>query len=610
MCPDLLKLKKSGHLVFSETFSLPKERGKYYFPSRKKHIIMKTTVTFLACVFCFASNFAQTDGNGAIPLLSQSKDLRTPALDALYQEAKTLENTGSYQEIEANRLALKAAWQAIDPAIAALYKPIEVYGKLPETMENVAVNGTHFPATIQKPRPQAPNARSVAWVTDRLVHTGFIDGGVDMEATASGDIFISGFLNDIIFGGPFDIIYIYRSTDGGLTFQLFDEVQISATMQKMELVTMDGTGDDYLLAYFLTDSGAFQVVRWNITAGGGHDADLVATDVIDFSVDTNFPVSTSDQRVFATFIDTANIVFSARSTSGSYGFDWVDQVAVGLLGKQVDFAYGMNGGCFTTFVGANSGNLYADVNDDYNDPVSWYGEQTLLLGADFESKDPVIAAACKPIPNEEVLVIGTLRATGATDGYTAFYYLKEDGAPFAPPTAYRTTNTQNFSVDHLDAWVRKSTLPETIRTSHIHNRLNNSSDDKNFSMTYDGTVFGVWELVSDPAMDVFDGFPSAIAETNDGFPCVAFAGTTEAGGFDYGTNLYFDGESPLLDAQGHTIEGLSFHPNPVREILNISAKHEIESISFHNVFGQTAMRLSPGTAQLSVDTVHWPAECI
>src|SRR5690606_20267889 len=119
-----------------------------------------------------------------------------------------------------------------------------------------------------------------------------------------------------------DSIYIYRSTNYGQTFDEWKKVGVTAAMRKMQIISMDGTGDEYLLAYLVTDSENFQVWRWNM-ATGAFDAQVIASDVTDFGVDRNFPGNTNAQRVFATYEKTTSCteVFSARSTAGSYGFD-------------------------------------------------------------------------------------------------------------------------------------------------------------------------------------------------------------------------------------------------------------------------------------------------
>ena len=125
---------------------------------------------------------AQTDvvDNAAISVATTDRQM-TAELVALYEESRALENTGTAFEIEANRLAIKAAWETIDPAIAALYKPIDTGTLLPETMENLPINGIYYPEEIKEPR-SSEGTRD--WDTDRLLLDEFVDG-VDMDVTGS-----------------------------------------------------------------------------------------------------------------------------------------------------------------------------------------------------------------------------------------------------------------------------------------------------------------------------------------------------------------------------------------------------------------------------------------
>ena len=90
---------------------------------------MKNVITFLMCSLCIITGIAQSDFNGNSIIIPE----RTSELEALYEQAKVLEQNGTAAEINANRIAIKNAWQEIDPNVAALYKPI-VTNRLPETM--------------------------------------------------------------------------------------------------------------------------------------------------------------------------------------------------------------------------------------------------------------------------------------------------------------------------------------------------------------------------------------------------------------------------------------------------------------------------------------------
>lgn len=548
---------------------------------------MKNAITFLMCSLCIITGIAQTDISGNSTVIPE----RTPELEALYQQAKALEQNGTAAEINANRQAIKNAWQNVDPNVAALYKPI-VSDFLPETIENLPYNGLSHPTELME-RDGAP-AIPEDWGTDHLLRDDYIDG-VDMDVTGTGDIYIGVYENIIDFGGTYDSIYIYRSTNYGHDFDEWKKVAVTAAVRKMQIISMDGSGDQYLLAYLVTDSGNFQVWRWNM-ATGNFDAQGIAPDVTDFSVDRNYPGNTASQRVFATYQKTTSCteVHSARSTAGSYGFDWVDETTLGLCGQQVEFAYGLNGGCYTTFTGASTGNLYAAGNSNYNDPASWDPNETVVDGSVSESHNPTIRATRKAYGSDEVLILTSTRATGSSDNYNGQGYRRENGAAYAP-IAYIST-TPEYNIAHIDTWMSKVGV-ETLQTAYVRDRIDDTDDDVNRSYQYNGTNFEPFEGVGDNGLNVFDGFASVIAETNDEMPCMAFAGTSAGGTYGYG--LYYDAKSDL-SIDENSFEDLTYYPNPTEDVLNLSSKNAIEHVSVYSIIGQNVMEISPNQTDVTL----------
>lgn len=550
---------------------------------------MKNVITFLMCSLCIITGIAQSDLTGNTLIIPE----KTPELIALYEQSKTLEQNGTAAEINANRLAIKNAWQEIDPNVAALFKPI-VTNQLPETMENVGVNGIDYPNVIKPPRLYS-NRQLPPFGSDILVHTGYVDGGVDVVVTQEGDIYLSFFYNGIDFGDPFDIIYIYRSQDNGNTFTEYASVDITSPVRQMQLILLDyDSGENYLLAYFLPDSMNLQALRWNLGTGT-MDAEVMATDVIGFSVDHNYPPSSS-QRVFGVYTKLSGVLHSARSTAGSYGFDWVDEVSTGFLIEQADIAYGLNGGCFVTGIGGASGNLYAKINDFYNDPTSWGANINLEDGSSVESKNPVIAAARKSIPTEEVVVMASTRPVGSTDGSNGTSYIRENGGAFVNGT-YINTTPATHSIEQIDAWVELENGVEVIRTAYVRDNLANSNDDVNRSRNYNGTDFDAFVAVGDSGRDVFDGFASAVAELDSGDVCMTFAGTDGA----FGHDLFFDFEGNTLSTPESSLEGFKFYPNPTHNVLNLSAKNTIDHVSIYSILGQKVLETTPNQNKTTID---------
>jgi len=558
---------------------------------------MKKTIIIMLSLMV-TSIYAQMDDAQSGTFVNTSQIERTATLNALYEQAKILENSGTAAEINANRLAIKNAWMEVNPEVAALYKPIETGGKLPETMENVGINGIQYPELIKERNLESERPQQTReWDTDRLLFEGFVDG-VDMEVTNSGDIYISFYQNNIDFGEQFDIIFLYRSIDGGQTFQEWRTTNITSPIRKLQLISIDGTGDQYVATYFVTDSNTFQVTRWNTTSGS-LTATVVDTDVTDFSVDKNYPVTTSTQRVLATYLKTTSCieVYSARSTAGAYGLTWVDAVSIdNVCGQQVDFSYGLNGSCYTTYTGANSGNLFTNVNPNSNDPGSWTTRETLESGATRQSLNPIIKSTRLPLATDKVLVVSSSRLAGTTDNFIGRGYYRQNGGAFS--SFNLAPLGSNFTAGHFDAWVRKNNNVETIRFSYVVDVINNASYDFNRVISFDGSNFSANENPSDISLNVWDGFASAIAETQSNQPCLAFVGTSSTGSF--GIDLYFDSKTTLLSTQDNTIDGLTYFPNPTTDVLHINALQNIEVISIYNLLGQKLMQVKPQQGKVSL----------
>ena len=559
--------------------------------------IITTLTVFLLCFLTLLQTQAQesSDASAETTVIVPKK---TPKLEALYAQEIYLEKNGTALEIQANRLAIKAAWQEISPEIAGRYKPIDNQGMLPHTQENYVVNGTYYPDMIHAPRVLEATRD---WDTDRLLIDTFIDGGVDIEVTQEGDIYISAYQNNIDFGGEFDILYIYRSLNGGQSFEQWKEVLISAPLRKMQIISIDGAGEEYIVAYLLTAANTFEAWRWSID-GTSFSAEGISNDVTDFSVDRNFPVNTNSQRVFATYLkDEActTEVFSARSTAGSYGLDWVDETSIdNVCGDQIDIAYGRDGSIYTTYTGAASGNLYVNVNNNYNDPASWTPRETVTTGATEESLNPAIAATRNLLATDNVVLATSQRNVGNTDGYRFRLYTRENGAAFS--SLFNGVPIANQSAIQPDLWVRKQVNANDIRTATIFEILDASSSNRLASRTYDGVGYGSGEGVSDTDVDVWEGFPAAVAETSDNMPCMAFAGTSPDG--SSGQGLYFDAKAEIiiLNTESNAIDGLAYYPNPTQAILHIQAKNTIENVALYTITGAKIIEQKEGATNKTI----------
>lgn len=546
---------------------------------------MKNVITFLMCSLCIITGLAQSDLSGNALVIPE----RTPALEALYQKAKDLEYNGTAEDINNNRLAIKNAWQEIDPAVAALYKPTNAPNY------PFGGDGNYRPATIPERPIQTRNPED--WSTDKLVRDGYIDG-LDMDVTNDGHIYIAAFEN-FLNGGADSNLYIYRSTDGGANFELWKtQPVVNSLFSKIQVIAMDGTGDEYLLVYCLFQNGTFQVIRWNMATGTSAFEGVASGTILDFGVDTNFPGTTSSQRVFATYTKSDNTAYSARSTAGSYGFDWVDETSLGIVTEQIEFAYGLNGGCYTAFIGFNSRSLRANANGNYNDPASWGTNETVADGATFESLNPTIRATRKAFGSDEVLILASSRAAGSSDQFNGQGYRRENGAAYTP-IDYITT-TAGYNIVHIDTWMSTAGPVEVIETAYVRDKIDDSEDDVNRSRPYDGTEFLPFEGVGDSGRNVFDGFPSAIAETSDGMPCMAFAGTSSGGSFGYG--LFFDAKNGVtIGVEENNFDTLKIFPNPAKDILNLASNQPVDSVSIYSLLGQKVMETTLEDAQATLN---------
>jgi len=541
--------------------------------------MMKIVITFLMCTLCIITGMAQTESSGSQLLIPE----RTPELNALYSQAKKLETSGTASEINANRLAIKNSWQKVDANVAALYKPVAT-ASVPKVGEGNYENSI------------APED----WDTDKLLREGYIDW-VDMDVTEDGDIYIAAL--EVESGDGDDTsLYVYRSTDGGNSFVLWKSLNIyDVTARKMQVVSMDGVGDNYLLVYMNTDISLFGM-RINM-ATGDFETGGIANDVTDFSLDRDWPGDTDATRVYAIYTKegASPKIYSARSTAGSYGFDWVDEAAVpGTNLGQIAFAYGRLGACYTTYVGLSSGNLYARPNLDYNDPGSWGGTAEYVTdGTIIEVINPTIRATRKSPSSDNVIIFTSSRDAGTSAHYDATGYKRENGGAYTQFTSYSAGGGGAWSIVKPDSWVRRLGGVETIRTSYIRENIDGTENNANRSLTYNGTEFEPLEPVADTDKDVFAGFPAAIAETGDGLPCIAFAGTSSGG--SYGYNLYFDAKTDLVGIEENSLEVLRFYPNPVKETLNISSNNTVENISIYSLIGQEVMQLSPQQKKPAID---------
>lgn len=503
---------------------------------------------------------------------------KTPLLEALYEEAKQLQENPqtTVQEMELNRLSIKNAWMEVNPEIASLYKPVDNGGKLPEIEENIHINGAFIPTEIKQREEPAPTRD---WGTDNLLLDDWVDGGIDMEVTHQGHIYISHYKNDIAFGGPFDIIYVHRSLDGGNTFQLWKTANITAPITRAKMISIDGPGSawSYINVYFLTETNNFQMLKWGLE-DNSFEATAIATNVNYFDVDRNYNSNTDLQRVFAVY-DKLNggchRLYSARTTNGTYGFNWVDEVTVqNSCSVDISVAYGHNGSIYTSHRGQSINFLYYNANNNYNDPASWSPRIEIETDPDFNTREASIIAERTAAPNDRVFIFTNTQYLG--QNYLASYAI-ENNISFNPTPVLEGFTDFEFRLP--DLWIKKQG-GETNFSFSVGvdvNGLNN--------IVYVQKIGAVGAEVSDSGNNIWVDNATAVAETLDGLPCVAFSGTSGA----FGRGLYFDAETELLNTADFDKTQVTLYPNPVNEQLHISTKEKINAITIYNQLGQMSI---------------------
>ena len=555
---------------------------------------------FLLLIFVMSISIAFSQNRDAIPGGLNLQNLQKSAkLKQLYQEAKSLESTGTAAEINENRNAIKAAWQEINPAVAALYKPVDNGGKLPEIVENVRINGVFKPAVIKPKRTAfSGSTRNVeTWGIIKTLRNNYTDG-IDMDVTkSSGTIYIAAYVNNIDYGQGNDSLFVYKSVNNGNSFSVWKELAFTSPIRKIQLVSIDdqNSGDEYVVVYLLTDSHNFQAYRWNASTGD-MTAQVITGDVIDFSVDRNFS-NTNTVRVVGIYQKTNNTLYSARSTAGDYGLNWVDEYSLSYMIDKSDICYGMNGAIYISGVGHSSGNLYANVNSNYNDPASWDNFETIELGSNKEFLSTDIIAARKNLPNDYVIVQTSSRDTGSTDGYDGIQYKRINSANYSSGSSIQIAPA-NYSIIHISSWIRRESHNEEFHRTYVKKSLNGSDHSSVLTRNNAGTGPNTYLHTFDN--NIYTGFAVQVAETVDHKACVAYA---QVDPNNYGWGLYFEAETDLVTNHENTIDGFSMYPNPVSDILTIETSNPINNITIFNMLGQKIITSS----QPQIDTSSLPA---
>lgn len=511
---------------------------------------MKNLITILMCAFCLSGLMAQNvDGPG------RPVPQKTPELKALYAKERALKNAEDVAGLQANQKAIIAAWQAVDPIVAAEFQPIQITETEP-----------FAPNAIQT-RPDVAFNKNPEWMDDLELDAGFISG-VDVDTALSGTIYVAAYENRVRYGLGNDDIRIYRSTNNGESFSLWGTASVGDDIKKMKMTLMDAGATKYLFTTYLSVGGALKNLRFNM-AGGPLDSETINTGIKDFDIDVDYSYVDNSQ-LFAVYIKANNIIHSARSAVNSTGFGWGWEYNFGYAAKECAFAYGKVG-TYVSFIGLNTGNFYFAANTNFNDPTGWETPRIITEGNIWETKEISMAAERMSSSDYSVLVISAQRLTGTTVDY------------FGTRTRVTEGDIDSYSVDETigvigfwDTWCRKEDDNTVIKAS-----FENKTDASCNVLNYNAGELDDFEIISDNLITVERG-SSAVAEDVNYNAIAVYIGSNSTG-------LYFDSNSNILGVSDNAINSFVYYPNPTSNILTIKASASINNVAIYNLLGQEVL---------------------
>lgn len=198
-----------------------------------------------------------------------------------------------------------------------------------------------------------------------------------------------------------------------------------------------------------------------------------------------------------------------------------------------------------------------------------------------------------PFLEDNVLIVGSYRISGSTEPLEYGAFKRDWGYKYIDISDVPGwTDSDNV---YLDTWIRRSEGELAIETAWVLDKIDNSNNGTaHCRFVY---AFSSQRSVSDPDINVFKGFPPAIAQTVDRLSCMAFAATN--GG--YGWGLYFDAKTSL-GIEENSFENFKFYPNPAQDVLNLSAKNTIDKVSIFSLLGQKVLDVSVNQNTASINT--------
>jgi len=477
--------------------------------------------TVFICLFS-SSIFIQAQNNDQV---SGSDPIVVPEnIRSLVEQITNAENNENWEEYATLREEIIQAWQKVNPEVAKLYSNSNS-GKPDLTADGMPISSDRLFNNILLEDDYEIPMESPDWGEDVMITNGKAYD-ISMDVNRNGDIFVA--VDGRKDGTAIkDTVYVYKSTDGGLTWSEWSFISASTrTFNQVELICFDhpsGT-EEYILLFFRFDNGWVRVGRSDMSTPGWTYHTIVSEGVLDFAVDRNY--SSTNYRAICIY-DSSNIIYSTRSEPTSYGTIWQDKHSLGLLGRDLDFAYGWNGAVYTTFNGNNSGNLYVIENTNYADPTSWGSTYTVTQGSVDTTRHAEIIASREDDPNNKVIVVFEKRAGSTYDLYDA----TRDNNVW---TAYNS-----WVLPDENKWPSMSieySATQNFRAAFEQSGLGNTTPRRIKYKTYDGSIWSGSLQFSDPSNDVTGLQKPEVGDIDGSTPVSAFVGANYIG-------VFFDNES-------------------------------------------------------------------
>jgi len=490
---------------------------------------MKKLVIVITLIICFfnSSIFIQAQNDDRV---SGSEPIVVPEnIQSLIEQITNAENNENWVEYATLREELIQAWQNVNPEVAKLYS--NTNSGIPDLTADGMPAGSDrlFNSTIPEKDYEIP-MESPEWGGDVMITSGRAYD-ISMDVNRNGEIYIAvdGRKDGT---STKDTVYIYKSTDGGLTWSEWSFIWASTrTFDQVELICFDhpsGT-EEYILLFFRFDNGWMRVGRSDMSTPGWTYHTIVSEGVIDFAVDRNY--SGSNYRAICVY-DSSNRIKSVRSEPTSYGTVWQDKYDFGgIVGRDVDFAYGWNGAVYTTFNGFNTGNLYVYENTNYADPTSWGPQYIVANGAVDTTRHAEIIASREDDPNNKVIVVFEKKSSPTVNTYDLFDATRDNNVWTPYNTWVNPTENKYPSLS-----VEYGANSQNFRGAFVQSPELNGFPRIIKYKGYDGSIWSGSLQMSDPSNDPTGLQKPEVGSLGTNATIVAYAGSNS-------NRVYFDNES-------------------------------------------------------------------